>query len=54
MGAQLINNCFEKQKLILGMIKITDSEIDGVKYVGKCTENNKVAIEKIVNEYDFD
>ena len=36
------------------MIEITDSEIDGVKYVGQCAENIKVAIEKIVNEYDFD
>ena len=54
LGAQLINNCFEKQKLILGMVEITDSEIDGITNEGQCAENIKVAIEKKENEYDFD
>ena len=54
LGAQLINSCFEKQKLILGMVEITDTTIDGTKYVGQCAENIKAAIENIVNRYKFD
>ncbi len=36
------------------MVEITDTTIDGTKYVGQCAENIKAAIEKIVNRYKFD
>ena len=49
LGPQLINSCFEKQKLILGMTEIIDTTVEGVTYVGQCAENIKYAIEKIIN-----
>jgi hypothetical protein len=54
LAAQLINSCFEKQKVVLGMIEITDTTINDITYMGQCAENIKAAIEKIVNEYKFD
>ena len=54
MGAQTINTSFDRENMILGMTEIINNEIDGVTYEGACAENIKCAIEKIVNEFNFD
>ena len=45
LGAQLINSCFEKELLILGMAELTE---------GHSAERIKESIENIVNKYNFD
>ena len=45
LDAQLINSCFEKELLILGMAELTE---------GHSAERIKESIENIVNKYDFD
>jgi len=52
--AQLINNSFETEILILGMVKMENATINGITYEGQCAENVGAAIEKIVNLYSFD
>jgi hypothetical protein len=54
LGANLINDCFEKELLVLGMQEMENNTIDGVLYEGFCAENVKVTIEKIVNNFKFD
>jgi hypothetical protein len=36
------------------MTEITNTTIDGIMYEGQCAENIGAAIERIVNDYDFD
>ena len=45
LGAQLTNDCFEKEVIVLGFIEVIG---------GHCAENIKAAIETIVNKYEFD
>ena len=53
MGAILGNRCYDKELLILGMTEIVDNEIDGQMFEGSCAENIKCAIEKILNENEY-
>ena len=52
--AQLINDSYEKETLILGMVEMTNTTIGDVTYEGQCAENVGAAIEKIINQFKFD
>ncbi len=55
MGAQLINDSFDRETLILGMVEMENVLIGEVTYEGQCAENVGAAIEKIINNYkNFD
>ena len=45
LGAQIIDNLFNQEILIIGMVEIVG---------GHCAENIQAAIEKIINQYNFD
>jgi len=45
LGAQLIDSCYEKELLIIGMTEMTD---------GHSAEKVKEAIELIINNFKFD
>jgi hypothetical protein len=54
LGAQLINDSFERETLILGMVEMENATINGITYEGQCAENVGAAIEKIINKFSFD
>lgn len=45
LGAQIIDASFTKETVILGFVELIG---------GHCAENIQEAIQKILNEYDFD